>query len=247
MRARLFRWAVLTLAVLAGTGVLLLPVAGCGGKKEKATTGVTDIDEIWGQIEEANRDITSVHREIAIYYENTQFGGGQVSSMITDSSGEDVHDQTLILNQVVSEAKYVNGRHYERDATTDNVWKEVPVVSGDASTEYTPPRLLDRLSRASSKEYIGTEMIGDQETDHWRFSMQPEFATAMFPSQPPSDFSQNTGSVVDLWIGEENYYIARCEIVIDNVLITNEIGTGDLRFVINFSKINQPIEITPPI
>lgn len=232
------------LAVLTAAFMLLPFAAGCGGGKVKEET--TDIDEIWGEIDQANRNINSVHREIAIYYENTKYGGGPVQSMITDSNGEDVHEQILLFGQVVSETIYVNGRQYDKDIET-NKWKETPVTPLDEiSDEYTP-QLLDQLSEASSKVNMGAETIGDTLTEHWRFSLGPEFAMAMFTSMPSSDFSQNTGSEVNLWIGDGSYYIIKCEMVIRNVLITNEIGDGDLRFVLNFSEINEPIVISPPI
>jgi hypothetical protein len=242
MHARQVRWGVLLLAALTGTCLLFVFIVGCGG----GTKGAADIDDVWGKITEANENINSLHREIAIYYENTQFGSGQVESMITDSNGEDVYDRTLIFDQVISEAMYFNGKQYSKDITT-NRWEEVPVTSSDiGSTEYGP-QLLDLLSQASSKEYMGEENIAGKQVKRWRFSLSPEFATNVFLSQPPFDLSQNMGSEVDLWIGDNNFYIMRCEIVINDVLITNEIGTGDLRFVINFSKINEPVEITPPI
>jgi hypothetical protein len=242
MHARQVRWGVLIIAALTGTSLLFASVVGCGG----GTTGATNIDDVWDEIKQANENINSLHREIAIYYENTQFGSGQVESMITDSNGEDVYDRTLIFDQVISEDMYFNGKQYSKDVTT-NKWEEVPVISNDIGSNEYGPQLLDLLSQASSKQYVGEENIAGKQVKHWHFSLGPAFATSMLVSQPPFDLSQNTGSDVDLWIADNNFYIMRCEIVIHDVLITNEIGTGDLRFVINFSKINEPIEITSPI
>jgi hypothetical protein len=241
MLNRLFRRNRVSVAVFLLALLLFLVVAGCGGSKKDEKY----IDETLGKIIEANLGIASAHTEAAIYYENTQFGSGQVHSMIIDSNEKDAHDQLILFDQVVADSIYVNGRLYDRDVTT-NTWQEVPIEPVDYSSEHQP-QMLESLSQASSKEYIGYEMINGLETEHWHFSLNPEFAVNKFLLSLPSDISQNTGSDVDLWIDKDNYYIVRQDIVIHDVLISDEIGHGDLRFVINFSKINEPVEITPPI
>jgi len=51
---------------------------------------------------------------------------------------------------------------------------------------------------------------------------------------------------VEVWIDSDEYYLLRYEIVIREVIIPEKIGKGDIRFVVNISGVNEPVEIEPP-
>ena len=228
--------------------LLLLLLAGCGGGGEGAGTGTEalSVEEMWRRAEEANKDIQSGHMEIAIYYEKTQYGGGQIQSIIIEVNGEDIHEQDLLLGQVYLEYKRVGGKQYNRDMAS-GAWSEVPVdTAGDAASEYTS-HFLELPSLAASQEALGTEAIDGRDAEHFRFALDPASVQEMFSTQPSFDFSQNTGGEVDVWIDRDEYYLVRYELVIRNAIIPEKIGAGDIRFVVNIRDINQPIEITPPV
>jgi hypothetical protein len=243
MHTRLKGWGITLFAALLGALFLLCLATGCGGGEE--ADGI-DIDNAWEQIKDANLKIESAQYELAIYYENTQFGSGQVQSMIIETNGEDYHDKLLVFGQVIGEVICVDGRQFEKDVQT-NKWEEVPVAPVAFSSTDDFGQWLEQISQASSREFLGEENIAERWTERWHFSLGPEFAMNNLTSNPPSDLAQNSGSDVDLWIDEDEFFILRWEIVIHDVLITQEIGNGDLKFVINTSDINEPIDIAPPI
>lgn len=227
--------------------VLLTAAAGCGGgTDETVTAGELSIEELWARAEEADKAIESWHMEIASYYENTQYGSGQIQSIIIDVNGEDVHEQDLLLGQVYFEYMRVADKQYNKDMNS-GAWSEVPAgeVSADAS-EYTS-QFLELPSLAETQEHIGSETMEGVETEHFRFTLSPDGVTRMFSAQPSFDFSQNTGGEVDVWIDGTDFYLVRYELVIRDVIIPEKIGNGDIRFVVSIRDINQPIEIKPPI
>jgi hypothetical protein len=184
--------------------------------------------------------------EIAIYYQNTQYGSGQIQSMIIDMNGEDIHEQDLLLGQVYAEYIRVNGKQYSKDMMSEE-WTEVPVTESDtAATEYSS-RFLELPSLADSQEYVATEVIDDREAEHYRFTLSPLRVVNMFVSEVSSDFSENSGGVVDVWIDKQDHYLLKYELLISNAKISDEIGYGDIKFVVNIRNINEPIEITSPM
>lgn len=239
------KFAAVALSIIFS--VLLTAAAGCGGgTDETVKAGEFSIEELWARAEEADNAIESWHMEIASYYENTQYGSGQIQSIIIDVNGEDVHEQNLLLGQVYFEYMRVAGKQYNKDMNS-GAWSEVPAkeVSADAS-EYTS-QFLELPSLADTQEHIGSETMEGAETEHFRFTLSPEGVNKMFSAQPSFDFSQNTGGEVDVWIDSADFYLVRYELVIRNVIIPEKIGKGDIRFVVSIREINQPIEIKPPI
>ena len=94
---------------------------------------------------------------------------------------------------------------------------------------------------------MGVEVIDGRETEHFHFTLSPSRVEEMFTITASYDFSDNGGGEVDVWIDKETYFMVRYDLVIRNVVIPEEIGLGDLRFVVDISDINQPIEIAAPI
>jgi hypothetical protein len=200
----------------------------------------------WGQAEETEQDVTSMHMEIVLYFENTQYGSGQIESRILDINGDDIHEQDLIFGQVYAEYIRVDGRQYSKDLMNDE-WVEVeetPVE--DSANEFTSP-FWELPDQADEQEFVGTEVIDDSEAMHYRFILSPQSIIEMYTAYEPSDYSDNTGGVVDVWIDKENYYLLKYELVIYNAKISDEIGYGDIKSVVNVRNTNEPIEITAPI
>lgn len=223
--------------------LLLVSAAGCGGSEEGKPQ---DIEDVWKKAEAADKNINSMHMEIAIYYQNTQFGSGQIQSMIIDMDGEDIHQRDLLLGQVYAEYIRVDGKQYSKDIMSEE-WTEVPAAEmEDAAAEYSS-RFLELPSLAESQEYMGTEVVDDREAEHYHFTLSPLRVVNMFVSEVSSDFSENTGGEVDVWIDRESYYLLKYELLIRNAKISDEIGYGDIEFVVNVRNINEPIEITAPV
>ncbi|NPV58520.1 MAG: hypothetical protein HPY75_02510 [Actinobacteria bacterium] len=227
--------------------VLSLVSVGCGGGEGAAKgAGEMTIEELWAAAQEADNDIHSWHMEIASYYERTQYGGGQIQSIIIDVNGEDVHEQDLLLGQVYFEYKRVGGKQYNKDMAS-GTWKEVPAnATNDVAKEYSS-KFLELPSLAESQTHVGTEVIGGSEAERFRFNLDPEAVKTMFSGQPSFDFSNNSGGEVEVWIDSDEYYLLRYEMLIRDVIIPEKIGNGDIRFVVNISRINEPVEIEAPI
>ncbi|MEW6554016.1 MAG: hypothetical protein AB1384_06995 [Actinomycetota bacterium] len=235
------------ISVLALTLFLVVSGLGCGGSPEgEEKAGELSIDELWARAQEADSAIESWHMEIASYYENTQYGSGQIQSIIIDVSGEDLHEQDLLLGQVYFEYIRTGGRQYVKDMDS-GTWNEASAEqpSTDAS-EYTS-RFLELPSVAATQEHVGSETIEGVEAERFRFTLNSDGVKEMFSAQPSFDFSENTGGEVDVWIDSDDYYMVRYELLIRNVIIPEKIGHGDIRFVVSIRDINQPIEITPPV
>ncbi|OFW66284.1 MAG: hypothetical protein A2V52_07580 [Actinobacteria bacterium RBG_19FT_COMBO_54_7] len=242
VRIMSFRIGVLLLAVLIASSVLAALLSGCGGGTQ---ADKMSIEEVWSRAGNTEKKVNSEHMEMAIYYENTKYGGGQMQSLIIDISGDDFHLQNLLFGTVVSEDIRVNGKSYSKQAGK-NAWTEVQAVASDNSTSEVISQFLQLPAMASSQERLGKEMLGDLETQHYRFILSPEAAVNMFPPTPPADFSSTSGGEVDVWITTDDFNMVRYELVIRNVKITDEIGTGDIRFLVNIRDINKPIDIKPP-
>ncbi len=236
LAAALF-YAALLLAAAVGCG------AGAGGGEEASDLS---IGELWARAQEADSGIASLHMEIASYYENTQYGSGPIQSIIIDVSGEDIHERDLLLGQVYFEYKRVGGKQYVKDMQS-GTWSEVPGSHGTADRSEYASQFLELPSLAASQEHVGTETIDEGKAEHYRFTLSPESAKEMFSAQPSFDFSENAGADVDVWIDSDQFHLVRYELVIRNVIISEKIGHGDVRFVVNIRDINEAIEITPPI
>ncbi len=241
------RSAVPSSFLLLALASITLVALGCGGQgKAVENAGEMTIEELWARAQEADSEIRSWHMEIASYYENTQYGSGQIQSIIMEVSGDDVHEQDLLLGQVYSEYMRVGGRQYNKNMA-NGAWEEVPAEAGSNSAKEYSSQFLELPSLAESQAHLGQEEVGGSKAEHFRFTLAPEAVKAMFAGRPSFDFSQNKGGEVEVWIDSDEFYLLRYEIIIRNVIIPEKIGNGDIRFVVNISRVNETIEINPPI
>jgi hypothetical protein len=249
MHYRRIRWGIGLVAALYGSMLLIFFAVGCGGG-EKAT--FKDIDEVWARVKEADHEIKSLHMENSIYYMNTVYGSGPVEGIIIDYNGTDFHEKRLLFDKVVYyELVRIGDKIYEKDVSKGTCVESQATPAGDKADEYIST-FLELPSVADSSEHKGTEMIGGRRTEHYFLTLSPQdimdlFASQLLGGQQSYDYSENTGGSWDVWIDSENYYLIRCEINIRNVFIPEKIGKGDIRCVLNISRINEPISITPPI
>jgi len=234
-KIRYFAVAGISLAMAC----LLLTLPGCFG-------GEPSVDEIWEKSEKAQENITSLHMEITVLYQNTKFGSGQIQTYTVDVSGNNVHLQNAIFGHTFSEVFVVGGKQYSR-VMNETKWSEQPVsVTAQGATEQVGG-FSNLLSLASSKENKGVENIGGKEVYHLTFALSPDSISSLFKSVPVTQLSAAAGGSVDVWVEKDTYYRVRYEAVVQNVLITDQIGYGDVRIVTNVSEINQPISINPPV
>ncbi len=231
------RWFV-AVAVCLSLCFLLTAFPGCG-------KGEPTLEEIWEKSAEAQENITSLHMEIAVFYQNTKFGSGQIQTYTVDVSGNNVHLQNSIFGHTFSEVVVVGGKQYSR-AMGSEKWQEQPVsLSAQSATEQVRG-FADLPSVASTRENKGLEKIGGKEAYHLYFGLSPGEIPNLFSKVPVSQLSAATGADVDVWVEKDTYYRIKYEAVIRNVLIEEKIGNGDVRIVTNITQINQPININPP-
>lgn len=240
------RSGAIAIALLSCLSLVLLLASGCGGEGEKEEAPELSVDEMWSRAQEAGEEINSWHMEIASYYQDTQFGSGQIQSIIIDVNGDDIHEQDLLLGQVYAEFIRVDGKQYNRDMMSEQ-WTEVPEASTESTAEEYTSRFMELPSEAATQEHLGSETVNERETEHFRFTLDSQAVLQMFATEPSFDFSENTGAEVDAWIDVSRYYLVRYELVIHDVIIPEQIGKGDIRFVVNINDINEPIDIAAPI
>ena len=234
-RTRCFAVAAISLAMAC----LLLTLPGCFG-------GEPSLEEIWEKSTDAQDNITSLHMEIAVLYQNTKFGSGQIQTYTVDVSGNNVHLQNAIFGHTFSEVIVVGGKQYSR-VMNETEWNEQPAsVTAKGATEQMEG-FSNLPSLASSKENKGIEKIGGKEVYHLTFGLSPDSISSLFKSVPVTQLSAAAGGSVDVWVEKETYYRVKYEALVQNVLITEQIGYGDVRVVTNVSEINQPISISPPV
>lgn len=217
---------------------LLVVFPGCG-------KGEPSLEEIWDKSAEAQENITSLHMEIAIFYQNTKFGSGQIQTYTVDVSGNNVHLQNSIFGHTFSEVIVVGGKQYSR-SMGEKKWQEQPVSLTAQSATEQMRGLANLPSVASTKENKGLEKVGGKETYHLYFGLAPGEIPSLFSKVPVSQLSAASGADVDVWVEKDTYYRIKYEAVIRNVLIEEKIGYGDVRIVTNITEINQPISISPP-
>ncbi len=236
MRGIYRKSGILLLAMIMAAG-LLAAIPGCGGTKS--------IDEIWSKSQEAEKNITSMHMNVSLYYQNTKFGSGLIQTTSIDVNGENGHVQTTLFGMNFSEVIVVGGKQYSRVAGSDS-WTEGSVTTPVKDTSQQLAQLSNLPSLATSQENLGVEDINGVEAYHLSFTLPPQNVSAVFPDVPVSQLSANAGAKVDVWIDKSKFYEVRYEAVISNVLITEKIGFGDVRIVNDITDINKPITISPP-
>ncbi len=247
MRMQAIKGRLTVISVFMFTLFLAVFTLGCGGSAdggEKA--GELSIEELWARAQEADTAIDSWHMEIASYYENTQYGSGQIQSIIIDVNGEDLHEQDLLLGQVYFEYIRVGDKQYIKDMDS-GAWSEAPAEQMSTDTSEYTSQFLELPSIAATQEHVGSETIEETEAERFHFTLGSEGVNEMFSAQPSFDLSESTGGEVDVWIDSDEYYMVRYELVIRNAIIPEKIGHGDIRFVVGIRDINQPIEIAPPV
>jgi hypothetical protein len=247
MRLRVIKCRLTVIIVSAFTLILVVSSLGCGGSAdggEKA--GELSIEELWARAQEADTAIESWHMEIASYYENTQYGSGQIQSIIIDVNGDDLHEQDLLLGQVYFEYVRAGDKQYIKDMDS-GTWSEAPAEQPSTDTSEYTSQFLELPSIAATQEHVGSETVEEVEAERFHFTLSSDGVKEMFSAQPSFDFSENTGGEVDVWIDSDDYYMVRYELLINNVIIPEKIGHGDIRFVVSIRDINQPIEIAPPV
>jgi hypothetical protein len=247
MRMQAMKGGLAVISVAMFTLFLAVSTLGCGGSAdggEKASE--LSIEELWARAQEADTAIESWHMEIASYYENTQYGSGQIQSIIIDVNGEDLHEQDLLLGQVYFEYVRARDKQYIKDMDS-GTWSEAPAEQPSTDTSEYTSQFLELPSIAATQEHVGSETVEEVEAERFHFTLSNDGVKEMFSAQPSFDFSENTGGEVDVWIDSDDYYMVRYELLIHNVIIPEKIGHGDIRFVVSIRDINQPIEITPPV
>jgi hypothetical protein len=194
---------------------------------------------------QADKTIKSMSMKVAISYENTSIGSGQVEAQSLDINGDDLHYQRSVLGQNYIEVIRVNNKQYAR--TGDGQWSEVALnISSETALQQTG-QVTDLPTLASSSENLGIETIEGKSAYHLTFTLPPENVGTVFSSVPPAEVAQNKGGKVDVWVEKDKYFRIRQEALINNVLITDKLGYSDLRIVTSVSSINEPITINSPM
>jgi hypothetical protein len=236
MKARVAGVSIIFLTIILATGlVLMLP--GCGGTKS--------VNDIWQKMLQADQTIKSMNMNIAMYYENTKFGSGQIEGTSIDISGDDVHLQKWLFGQDFLEVIRVGGKQYSRSMGSDK-WTEVPLTLSNQT--YTAEGQIGNLPNvASASENLGLETVDGKSAYHLTFTLPPEGVGSVFSSVSAAELAQNKGAKVDVWVDKDTNFTLKYEALINNVLITDKIGYADRRITNTITKINEVITISSPV
>jgi hypothetical protein len=238
MKARRMRLGVCALALLLAAG-MLFAFPGCFG-------GEPSVEEIWEKSQEAEKNITSLHMEISISYENTKFGGGQIQTTSINVSGDNVQATSALFGQSFSEVIVVNGVQYTRTMGSEEWTEQAATISRETVTQQVEG-FADLPSVASTSENLGVETLNGVEVYHLHFVLTPDEVKSLFKSVEASQLAANAGGEVDVWVEKESGYRVKYEALVKNANITEQIGYGDIRVVTTITSINEPIAITPPV
>jgi len=218
---------------------MLFAFPGCFG-------GEPSVDEIWEKSEEAENNINSLHMEIAIYYENTQFGGGQIQTTSINVSGDNVQATSALFGQSFSELVVVGGKQYTRTMGSEEWTEQTATVNRQTVTEQIEG-FAALPNVASTSENLGVETLDGNEVYHLSFTLTPDEVKSVFQNVQASQLAANAGGDVDVWVEKDTYYRVKYEALVKNASITEQIGYGDIRIVTTITSINEPISITPPV
>ena len=238
MNGRMSRFYVCMLAMLLVAG-MMVTFPGCFG-------GEPGVDELWEKSQEAEEDINSLHMEIAIYYENTKFGGGQIQTTSINVSGDNVQASSSLFGQSFSELIVVGGKQYTRVMGSEQWTEEAASVNRKTVTQQVEG-FVNLPATASSSENLGVESLDGQEVYHLTFTLTPDEVKSLFKNVEASQLAANAGGQVDVWVQKETNYRVKYESLVKNASITEQIGYGDIRIVTTITSINEPISIAPPV
>jgi len=245
-RARTTLVACWVFVSLLTSFLVLFSASGCGG--ERAAEGVEEtpnLEELWSRACQAESALNSWRMTIDSYYENTQYGSGQIQSIVIEVSGDDVYERDLLMGQTYYEYKRVGGKHYVRDAK-GGAWRETTEEVGREGGYQASSQFPELPSMASAQERVGRETLDGREAEHFHLLLDAEGVKGMFADTRSIDLSQNGGGEVDLWIDSRDFYLLRYELLIRNVILPQDIGRADMRFVVSIEDINAPISIEAP-
>ncbi|MDD3718997.1 MAG: hypothetical protein PHP28_10100 [Actinomycetota bacterium] len=231
------RLAVCALVLLLAAGTLVA-FPGCGG-------GLPGVEEVWEKSLEAEKGINSLHMEISISYENTNFGGGQIQTTSINVSGENVQASSSLFGQSFSEIIVVNGKQYSRTMGSEEWTEQTATVDRQSLTQMQG--FANLPSEASSSENLGLETLGGSDAYHLSFALTPDEVKSLFKNVQASQLTSNAGGEVDVWVEEETSFRLKYEALIRNANITEQIGFGDIRVTATITSINEPISIAPPV
>jgi len=238
MNGRKMRLGACMLAMLLAVG-MLVTFPGCFG-------GEPGVEELWENSQKAEENINSLHMEIAIYYENTKFGGGQIQTTSINVSGDNVQASSALFGQSFSELIVVNGTQYTRTMGSEEWTEQAATVDRQTVTEQVAG-FADLPNIASSSENLGVETLDGQEVYHLVFTLTPDEVKSLFKTVQPSQLAANAGGQVDVWVQKDTDYRVKYEALVKNASITEQIGYGDIRVVTTITSINEPIAIAPPV
>ncbi len=226
------------LALLLAAG-MLAAFPGCSG-------GERGVDEIWEKSQDAEENINSLHMEIAIYYENTKFGGGQIQTTSINVSGDNVQATSALFGQSFSELIVAGGKQYTKTMGSDEWTEQAATISRQTVTEQVEG-FAELPGIASSSENLGVDNLNGKETWHLFFTLTPDEVKKLFKSVQPSQLAATSGGEVNVWVQKDTYYRVKYEALVRNASITEQIGYGDIRVVTTITSINEPIAISPPV
>ena len=238
MNGRTSRSFVCILAMLLVAG-MLVAFPGCFG-------GEPSVEEIWEESQKAEEDINSLHMEIAIYYENTKFGGGQIQTTSINVSGDNIQASSALFGQSFSELIVVNGKQYTKTMGSEQ-WEEQAATIDRQTVTQQVEGFADLPTTAASSENLGTETLDGNEVYHLVFTLTPDEVKSLFRNVEATQLAANAGGQVDVWVQKDTDYRVKYEALVKNASITEQIGYGDIRIVTTITSINEPIAISPPV
>lgn len=232
------RFLSLTLATFLSLS-LLVAATGCSSGEKEPT-----LQEIWEK-SESGVDVKSFSMRLSVYYLNTAFGSGIVQENIVNVNGDDLHVQSSLFGADFLEVIKIGDKQY-RKMFNDKKWREEQVSVRASDYSAVGRRLSDLPNLSTGSRLEGKENMGGEEVYHLVFEVSPENVTSIFPSVSTVNLSGNQGARIDVWVRASDYMRIKYEALVKGVSITDKIGKGDVRIVVELSNINQPITINPP-
>lgn len=235
-------WLLITLALAIVILVPILAIGNCGGGGEAR--------ELLEKASSAVGGMNSYHMTVSSYGENPDIGKVHTEELAADIDGDNIRIKDTFFDmggqtRGTLEIVKIGNKQYTKDVKSD-AWSvdKATLSEGDISA-YTK-NISDFLTRAGSSKSLGEEEINGITARHLLFTLSPQQVSDLGSGSSSQNFDYNEGGQVDIWIDPSTYYPVRYELVFKHIWVGST-SYADVQYVVNVTRINEPITITPPI
>ena len=236
------------LALALAAMFLLVFLVGGGGNGASG-----EVNSLLAKAQDAAGTIDSYHMTLTMFFEGEGVGSVKTEELAIDFRGGDISLTDTFFNTetgegtVIQEVIRTGDGQWARDLSSDEWVEQQPSLDEEVIESYKP-RISEVLHNSESAMVLeGGEEVNGVTASHMRFELSSENVSTLLPDIPQSNLEGNTGGQLDVWLDASQYYIVKYELLFWNVVVQQGYGNVDVHIVIDITRINQPVEINPPL